>query len=32
LGERARPRMQELERLRSGTTWGEVELSLDGSP
>jgi DNA-binding MurR/RpiR family transcriptional regulator len=31
LGEDARPRMEELERLRSGTTWGEVELSLDGS-
>ena len=31
LGERARPRMKELEQLRSGTTWGEVELSVDGS-
>jgi DNA-binding MurR/RpiR family transcriptional regulator len=31
LGDKARPRMEELERLRSGTTWGEVELSLDGS-
>lgn len=31
LGEKARPRMKELEQLRSGTTWGEVELSIDGS-
>ncbi|MGD0999006.1 MAG: MurR/RpiR family transcriptional regulator, partial [Thermoleophilia bacterium] len=31
LGDKARPRMEELDRLRSGTTWGEVELSLDGS-
>lgn len=31
LGEKARPRMEELERLRSGTTWGEIDLSLDGS-
>jgi DNA-binding MurR/RpiR family transcriptional regulator len=31
LGERARPRMKALERLRSGTTWGEVELAVDGS-
>jgi DNA-binding MurR/RpiR family transcriptional regulator len=30
LGDKVRPRMEELERLRSGTTWGEVELS-DGS-
>ena len=30
LGDSARLRMVELERLREGTTWGEVELSLDG--
>ena len=30
IGDSARPRMVELERLREGTTWGEVELSLDG--
>ncbi len=30
IGDAARPRMVELERLREGTTWGEVELSLDG--
>ncbi len=30
IGDAARPRMEELEQLREGTTWGEVELSLDG--
>ena len=30
IGDSARSRMVELERLREGTTWGEVELSLDG--
>jgi DNA-binding MurR/RpiR family transcriptional regulator len=29
IGEAVKPRIEELERLRSGTTWGEVELSID---
>jgi len=32
IGDAARSRMVELERLREGTTWGEVELNLDGRP
>jgi hypothetical protein len=31
IGDRARPRMRELERLREGTTWGERELGFDGA-
>ena len=30
IGDAARPRMEELERLREGTTWGEVELGISG--
>lgn len=32
LGPQARPRIAELERLRAGTTWGEVELGLQDTP
>lgn len=32
LGPQARPRIAELERLRAGTTWGEVELGLHDAP